>query len=174
MPSVTRKRLAIALAVALAALVAGTQLAGAQDGAQSGSPPVVPEPLDLCSLVTEAEAQAALGYPVVRTSNGSGCSYTVSDPGHFASLAVALGPAELTAETLAEAAAVYARAANAELRPIAATGDGAWAMLGERIDQLIARRGQRSLALVLLNAGTSADERAATLTDLARTALERM
>lgn len=170
MRSVTRKRLGIALAAALAALVAGTQLAGAQGGSQ----PVVPEPLDLCSLVTKAEAQAALGHPVVRTSNGSGCSYTVSDPGHFASLTVALGPAELTAETLADAAAVYARAANAELRPVAATGDEAWAMLGERIDQLIVRRGQRSLALVLLNAGTSADERATTLTDLARTALERM
>jgi hypothetical protein len=124
-----------------------------------------------CDVVTAAEAQDALGAPVKVTDSGTACSFTVVDGSRVQSLTVAAGPQALTTENFADSMSQYAQAANVRL-VAADVGDAAFATLGSPASQVIARKGDRFLALVLIDA-RSDDARLALLSDLMRTALGR-
>ena len=163
----TTKRIATVTAIATAGVAIGGTLATAQN---SATQPAVA----VCELVTKAEAVAALGDAVVVTDGGRACSYTVTKSGAFKSLTVSLGPGDVKADTFAEGMRAYAQMANLTLRAAADTGDEAWAALGDQLSQLMARRGERAVSVVLINVRTPVDERVATMAALARKALARL
>ncbi len=157
--------------VAAVAFVAGSRLGARAEGAASlAAVSTAPDP---CALVTQAEAEQALGHSAVVTEGGGSCSYTVTDLQDFASLAVAPGPEGIDPERLHEAMQAYAEIANAEILP-ASAGDEAWATLTDQASQVIARSGDRLVTIIFLNVQTPADQRVQAMSDLAQLALSRM
>jgi hypothetical protein len=155
-----------AVGVAGGAFAVGGQLAVS---AQSGESSV---PVAWCEVLTQAQAQAALGAPVTVTDSGTACSYTVVQDGRVSSLTVMAAPAGLTADTFADGLSQYARAANAAFTR-ADVGDEAYATLGSPASQLIARSGERFLAVVLIDQHRTDEARLAMLSELARASLVR-
>ena len=166
-------RIILVAVVAVATLVAGSQLV-ASSLAQNESEEPAPPRLALCDLVTQAEAEAALGHAVVGKDIGSMCAYAGGSAGVPTALAISLGPEGITPDTFAEGMSHYASAAGAPLRAVPDTGDAAWATAGDPASQIIARQGERFVSVVLINSHEPADERIALLAGLARTALSRM
>ena len=157
--------IALLATVAAGTFVLGTQLATGHDA------PAIQEPA--CSLITKAEAEAALKKPVTVSDNGKTCGFTVTEPGRFMSLSAHVGPDGVSAANFAAAVAAYAKAANATAREIDDLGDAAWATLGPQLSQVIARSGDRFVTIVFVNVGLPTDERVAAMSALARTALGR-
>jgi hypothetical protein len=158
------RRSAVAAVVLCGVFASGAGLVRAQDGGGA-------EPVAFCDVVTAAEAQDALGAPVKVTDSGTACSFTAVAGARVQSLTVAAGPPALTAENFADSMSRYAQAANVRLAS-ADVGDAAFATLGTPASQLIARSGDRFVALVLIDA-RSDDARLALLVDLMRSALAR-
>ncbi|HVM03698.1 MAG TPA: hypothetical protein VM242_00865 [Acidimicrobiales bacterium] len=161
------RALLVVAAVAAGGFVTGGHLAGAQESSTGDAPP------DACTLVTKAEAEAVLGSSVVVNENPALCSFTVATRGEFRSLSVGPAPEPLTAENFATAMGDYAGSGNATLRT-ADAGDEAMATLGELVSQLVARRGETFVTVVLVNGSGSADERISQMAGLADRALARM
>lgn len=165
-----RKALPLVAVVGVAAFVAGGRLGlRAQDNT-----PIAPAPQPACELVTEAEAEAALGAPVVQTDAATSCAYTATDPQVMASLSVTIGPDDVTQETFSQAVAGYADAAGAEMREVLGVGEEAYTTLTEPTSQLLARSGERYVTVILINVQTPDEVRIQTMSDLARTALSRL
>ena len=160
------KKLVSATAIATAGIAVGVATA------QNSSP--AQPPTAVCELVTKSEATAALGDTVVVNDAGRSCAFTVTKPGAFSSLSVGLGPEGAKAESFAEGMRVYAETANVTLRAVGDTGDEAWITLDDQVSQLVARRGERYVSVIFVNVQTTADERMATMAELARKALTRI
>jgi len=160
--------IATAATVAAAGVAATAQFATAQD------PATPPAPTPVCELVTKSEAAATLGNAVVMRDAGRVCTFTVTSSGAFSSLAVGLGPDGMKPESLAEGMRTYAEVANVTLRTVPDTGDEAWVTLDDQLSQLVARHGQRFVSVIFVNVKTPADERVATMAELARKALTRI
>jgi hypothetical protein len=152
--------------VAGGAFAAGGQLAVSAQGGESA------EPVAWCEVLTQAQAQLALGAPVTVTDSGTACSYTVVEDGRVSSLTVTAGPAVLTAETFRDVLSQYAQAANVRFA-LADVGDEAYATLGSPASQLMARSGERYLALVLIDQHRTDEARLAMLSELAQASLAR-
>jgi hypothetical protein len=167
---------ALAISVAVLGAFVGhddaptTVRAGAAETATAAPAPVQ----DPCTLVTEAEAEAALGGHVARLAAGRTCTFTVTTGGAFRALSVVSGLENADAGNLADAVRTYAELAGAQLAPHAGVGDEAYATLDSRISQLIARSGERIVTVILLGVEAPPDQRITTMTDLARTALSRL
>ena len=160
--------LATAATVAAAGVAATAQFATAQN------PETSPAPTPVCELVTKSEAAAALGNAVVMQDAGRSCAFTVTRSGAFSSLSVGLGPEGMKPETFAEGMRTYAQTANVTLRSAPDTGDEALVTLDDQVSQLVARRGERFVSIIFVNVTTPADERVATMAELARKALTRI
>jgi hypothetical protein len=167
MRSVSKWSATVAI-VAAAGVTAGAQFATAQDDGPA------PAPTPVCELVTKDEATAALGDAVVVNDAGRSCAFTVTKSGAFSSLSVGLGPDGVTAASFAEGMRTYAEMANVTLRAVYDTGDEAWVALDDQVSQLVARRGERFVSVIFVNVKTPADERIATMAELARKGLTRI
>lgn len=125
-----------------------------------------------CDLVTETEAETALGTGVTRVADPAQCTYVATDAsGRSAS--IARPPAAFPLDAFAAGMDQVASALNGQQRAVAA-GDEAYAVLADVMSQVVARRGDQFVVVVLTNPAGTADEQAALLTDLATTALSRL
>jgi hypothetical protein len=170
-------------ALAAVALLVGTRVAGdgpastVRAGGSASASAAEPAPAvtqDPCTLVTEVEAQAALGSKVTRTGVGRTCTFTVTTGGAFRSLSVVSGLEGAEAANFAEVVRTYAHLAGAQLAAQPGVGDEAYSTIDRRASQLIARAGDRVVTIVLLGVEAPPEQRIATMTDLARTALSRL
>jgi hypothetical protein len=129
--------------------------------------------VDPCSLITQDEAQVALGAKPVQKGSATSCTYTVVDGG-FRSLSAVLGPEGTDPTKFAAGMQQYAQTANADLVTVDGVGDEAYATFAGTADQLVARSGTDYVTVVLLNkSGTQADI-LDTLHSLGQTAVARI
>lgn len=129
--------------------------------------------VDPCTLITQDEANAALGAAAVQKDSGSSCSYTVVDGG-FRSVSAVLGPEGTDPAKFGDGMRQYAQAANTELVPVSGVGDEAYATMAGTVDQLVARSGTDYVTVVLLNVQGSRSDVLNTLQTLGQTALARI
>lgn len=181
MSVITRPLIQALLAgVVAAALILGVRglTAEAQDGetttdtsttsAETGTPP------DPCTLITEAEAEAALGTSATELTDTGQCTYIADDlTGRSISVAVT-PPLPDDAGALEAAMQQMAQALGAEVRPIAA-GEEAYAVIDDIMAQVTVRTATGDTVVVVLTAfAGSADATAQTLTSLATTTVSRL
>lgn len=165
--------------VVAAALILGVRglTAEAQDGetttdattsAESTTPP------DPCTLITEAEAEAALGTSATEITDTGQCTYLADDlTGRSVSVAIT-PPLPDDAGALEAAMQQMAQALDAEVRPIAA-GEEAYAVIDDVLAQATIRSGTGDTVVVVLTAFSgSADAAAEALTSLATTTVSRL
>lgn len=173
------RTLRFAVQAVVAGAVAGLVVLGTRgfmiEAQESPAEPTVvaaPSTVPACDLVTEAEAEAALGTPVTSVADPAQCTYVAMDASGRAA-SIARPPAALPAGELAAGMDQVAGALNGERRDVAA-GDEAYVVLAEVMSQIVARAGDEFVVVVLTNPTGSLDEQAALLTDLASAALSRL
>lgn len=169
---------AVVAGVVAAALILGVRAltAEAQDGetttdttsTETAAPPAP------CTLLTEIEAEAALGTSATEITDAGQCTYLADDlTGRSVSVAVT-PPLPDEAGALEAAMQQMAQALDAEMRPIAA-GEEAYAVIDEVMAQVTVRGATGDTVVVVLTAFTgSADATAQTLSSLASTAVARL
>lgn len=171
---------AVLAGVVAAALILGVRglTAEAQDGEtttdSSTTSTEAATPPDPCTLITEGEAEAALGTSATEITDTGQCTYLADDlTGRSVSVAVT-PPLPDDAGALEAAMQQMAQALDAEVRTIAA-GEEAYAVIDDVIAQATVRGATGDTVVVVLTAFTgSADATAQTLTSLATTTVARL
>lgn len=142
---------------------------------ESPPPPSEPAPdpgsVDACTLLTEAEASAALGAPVTTVDDSGQCTF-VADDGSGRSVGVAVPTGMPSSEHFAAGMEQLASAVSGDLR-VVASGDEGYVVTSDHFSEGIARVGEAFVAVVLTGPRADADTQANTITDLMNTALSR-
>lgn len=129
---------------------------------------------EMCTLITRAEAQAALGIDVTTVGDAGQCTYVAGDlSGRSVSVAMSpVPPSEDGVVTMAMTK--LAEAMHGEVRHVD-VGEEASVVLADVIAQVGVRLGDDQMLIVVLTAPQgSRDEQATTLTELARVAVSRL
>lgn len=129
-----------------------------------------PAPVTACSLLTDAEAEAALGTTVSRLEDPGQCTFVATD-GSGRSLGVAI-PTGISTEHFVAGMEQLANVVAGELRAVAA-GDEAYIVFSSYFSEGMARTGDAYVAVVLTGARADIEQQATTITDLMNVALSR-
>lgn len=128
--------------------------------------------VDSCTLISQAEAAAALGAEVTSMPNPSQCTYVAAD-GSARGLAVAVPDFAANRSQLKAGAEQTANALEGTVRSISA-GDEAYAVVSTVASQGIGTSGGRFVVIVLTNPTGTADQQAAQLNGLLEKAFARL
>jgi len=156
--------------------------AGGANGVEQGerSAPAVadaPAPaaaaaVDPCTLITEAEAAAALGTEVTQLPNPGQCTYIATDT-TARGLAVAMPDFSANRTQLKAGAEQTASALDGTSRSIS-SGDEAYAVLSPMVSQALGIESGIFLVVALTNPSGTPDQQATQLNDLLGTAFGRI
>jgi hypothetical protein len=150
-----------------------TKLTGAA-AASAGAlaPAATGSSVDSCTLVTEAEAKAALGAAVSKVPDPSQCTYVAMD-GTSRALSVTVPDYAASRKDFAPGVDQAAHALEGTVQPIPA-GDEAYALVAPTVSEGLARVGDTYVVVVLTKAKGSAAEQADQLNGLLQTAFGRL
>lgn len=149
-----------------------TKLTGAAANADALAPAATGSSVDSCTLVTEAEAKAALGADVSKVPDPSQCTYVAMD-GTSRALSVTVPDYAASRKDFAPGVDQAAHALEGTVQPIPA-GDEAYAMVASTVSEGLARKGDTYVVVVLTKAKGSAAEQADQLNGLLETAFSRL
>lgn len=150
------------IVAAAAASVIGSR-ATASDGSTSS--------IDACSLITHAEADAALNASTVKRDGGTVCTF-VATSGGFGAVGTAVDGLRFE-DGFHEGMLMYAQAAGGSLTTVNALGDEAYAVVSDLSAQVRVRVGERQFSILLLGSRKTGDDQIRLMSDLARAALPR-
>lgn len=168
-----RSRLVMAVVGFALVGVAVVQVAPIPASSQTAPEASTEASADPCTLLTEAEAAAALGSPVSKVANPGQCTYVAADLSGR-SVAVATPSGLPGPEYLEAAMRQLATALRGEVRAVAGVGDNAFVVVADDMSELMGVKGTRYAAVVLTLSTASADDQVATLTKAATTAFGRL
>lgn len=180
-PRTTSAALIAAAALAAGSLTSAVLIAGEARGAQQGvgsaGTQSVPAQnptasVDPCTLITEAEAAAALGVAVTAAPESTQCTYIAADS-TARGVAVALPGVSANRTQLQAGAQQTATALGGSSRSIAA-GDEAYAIISPMVSQGLGTASGKLVVVVLTNPQGTADEQASLLNGLLDQAFARL
>lgn len=159
------------IAVLLTARTAPSEVR-VDDGELAIEPLAMEADVDACTLVTQGEAETALGSAVSTVPDRAQCTYVAGDAsGRGVSVAA---PAGVPSDSMDTAMQQVAEVLHGSLTVVSDVGEEGYVVTSDHLAQLMARQGTSVVVVVLtLPAGTP-DQQVSTLSGLARTALGRM
>jgi hypothetical protein len=149
-----------------------TKLTGASASTGTSAPAAAGSSVDSCTLVTEAEAKAALGADVSKVPDPSQCTYVAMD-GTSRALSVTVPDYAASRKDFKPGVDQAAHALEGTVQPISA-GDEGYAMVAPTVSEGLARRADTYVVVVLTKAQGSASEQATVLRGLLQTVFSRL
>lgn len=179
----TSATLIVAAAFAGGVLTTAVLSAGGANGAeqregktpavdQAPAPAAAPSSVDPCTLITEAEAAAALGSQVTQLPSPGQCTYVATDTS-ARGLAVAMPDFSANRTQLKAGAEQTASALDGTSRSIS-SGDEAYAVLSPIVSQGLGIKSGIFLVVALTNPSGTPDQQATRLDNLLGTAFGRL